>query len=1215
VPVFGVARAREFDSYRLEFGEGDKPKDWILIQESKEPQEEDPWVSGRVRFNADWGTTGNLGTWETGLDEYPYGQAWKHNLRGLYTLRLTVKAKDGRTAEHSIQVIVGRVVSNSTGGYGESPDRRVRLDVLAESILSAFVLVSILPSQEVRPPKQLVSVGGVYELQPPGLKFLRPTRLAFSYPAESSATSDGQSVPPAKLGIYAYDAQKARWFPLPSSVDSEKRVVAAEVEGTQPYVAFYGLFADLVPPEPPKMARLATETQRAGLMVTGTAEPASTVVLALNETPTETACGPDGKFRAELRLQTGENVLVAHCRDGAGNLSQPAPKTTIVLKRRHPTAVDNISFEPGQEAAWRREIQVKLNGKDSSSEPDTTLIWLKSAKSDSKSFEIEAVETGPTTGVYVARFKAAPRSDSAGQSAIPGEQAGMPAFPGEQAAVPGIATRVDGEEIVASWVPDPKIRASIPFRDRVGPRPPSITCKEVRQKRWDAFEDGQEAVSRVWQPLGTGLTVQSEDGNSFVRVRGAPAKVNNLCASAHGLDYSVVEFPFLSFDFRAAPATEVDMLLNLTQPNVGWRGIRLTDKQPYYARLGQFLGTHSDGQWHQAKVNLLPLLRRRYPGLADYRVKDIGLADWDGGERLFGVRTFGKSAERGGYYDLDNFSVGGLCPGNEATFQWCASDESGIAGFSFLLDKNPHTIPPEEATECVIWTGKRAEALPVVAPGSPEEAPEPETLFHSGKVCQGLADGVWWLHIRAKDGCGNWGYPNHFWLVVDTQAPKAEFEPVPEGGLPHGSGISVRLSDDGSGIDLSGMTVLLDGRELKGDARSVSYDLVAQRLMVRPDLVQPFPIWFLDGAAPEVRVRGIQDFAGHGMEGEVVGSFRPRSPVMLSQTTRVGKNGWSLSEPQIELRPEEKAAWELQWMRSLRGDKYAEKGCFIRELAVSKTTARDSGKPPAAVASSRGKTQPEFVVEVKVDMTTPGTKLRTTELPPAQGMEARTQITLEHSEFAYRRGGLFARYYRKPDYTDLVTERVDPSVYFFDDREQFTPVVPGAHSAVWEGALYVPERTTLELELALWYRAPASGKAWLDRELLFDLRPESLGVVGYQKRKVDLADGLHELRLEFSEPTDRAWSFALFVWRKGSQGEEIREAFGPKELYYTENVGTTWYRWNKAAFQVYSGPFLAPKGKNILQFYTEDRAGHAERVQSREFLVKHSQEVDIEVKE
>jgi hypothetical protein len=225
------------------------------------------------------------------------------------------------------------------------------------------------------------------------------------------------------------------------------------------------------------------------------------------------------------------------------------------------------------------------------------------------------------------------------------------------------------------------------------------------------------------------------------------------------------------------------------------------------------------------------------------------------------------------------------------------------------------------------------------------------------------------------------------------------------------------------------------------------------------------------------------------------------------------------------------------------------------------------------------------------------------DLAPLEGLVGRQRITLEHSEFAYRRGGLIGRYYRKPDFSELIVERVDPFVYFFDDREQFTPAVYGAHSAVWSGGLYVAEAGKFDLELAAWQRAPARGKVAIDGKTIFELKPETMGAIGYVKGQVELADGLRDIRLEFSDPTDRSWSFALFVWRKGKRGEDLREVFCPKELYYVESVGTTHYRWDDTPFQVYAVPLVTPPGKHALHFYTKDMAGNVEKTQTREFAV------------
>jgi len=186
VPIFGLAYGKIFQSYRLEFGQGRDPKEWTLIKESTEPEEHDPWAEGKVKWSKDWGVeTGNLGVWRTGLSEYTYGQHWEHDLLGPYTLRLTVADKHGREAQHSVHVIVARVVRNDIGGSVESPDGVARLEAGADSITSAFVLVSLLPrgdpllpSTEPKPAKNLLLIGTAYEFQPPGLEFNAPGRTS-----------------------------------------------------------------------------------------------------------------------------------------------------------------------------------------------------------------------------------------------------------------------------------------------------------------------------------------------------------------------------------------------------------------------------------------------------------------------------------------------------------------------------------------------------------------------------------------------------------------------------------------------------------------------------------------------------------------------------------------------------------------------------------------------------------------------------------------------------------------------------------------------------------------------------------------------------------------------------------------------------------------------------------------------------------------------------
>jgi len=245
----------------------------------------------------------------------------------------------------------------------------------------------------------------------------------------------------------------------------------------------------------------------------------------------------------------------------------------------------------------------------------------------------------------------------------------------------------------------------------------------------------------------------------------------------------------------------------------------------------------------------------------------------------------------------------------------------------------------------------------------------------------------------------------------------------------------------------------------------------------------------------------------------------------------------------------------------------------------------------------------EFVAEVKVDTTVPRTELSVTSAALGPGSEGARRIRLSHREYAYRRGGLRGRYFRTTDFKKLICERVDSSVYFFHGREALTRAVPGAHSAVWEGGLYVPATHEAELELAIWRPGEAGGRVLVDGDVVIELVRAETKAGGFKKQKVSLTEGMHTLHLEFRGPRNVRWRFALFQWGQGPKGQSVRDPLGPKELYYLENLGTTYYRWNNGPLETYTTPIRLLPGKNVLRFHTVDQAGHVEPEQLREFDV------------
>ncbi|RKX99487.1 hypothetical protein DRP77_13255 [Candidatus Poribacteria bacterium] len=73
---------------------------------------------------------------------------------------------------------------------------------------------------------------------------------------------------------------------------------------------------------------------------------------------------------------------------------------------------------------------------------------------------------------------------------------------------------------------------------------------------------------------------------------------------------------------------------------------------------------------------------------------------------------------------------------------------SGLAGYSFALDRSPDTVPEEAITL------------------------RPETR----KLEFELADGTWFLHLRPVDEAGNWGETVSFRVNIDSTPPRARIE-------------------------------------------------------------------------------------------------------------------------------------------------------------------------------------------------------------------------------------------------------------------------------------------------------------------------------------------------------------------------------------------------------------------------------------------------------
>jgi flagellar hook assembly protein FlgD len=220
VPIVGEAYGNMFDSYTLAYGEGLNPSTWITITTSMSPRVLPP-ASGPNQSNPS-----NLASWNTGLDEYaPWNQP---GLSGVYTLRLSVLGKDGREADDTFPVVVGRLASTAQGGTITSPDGQASLTIPSFATQDSYSLMALVPLSQTEStgdwhsllPADEQTVGQVYEVFPANERFRQPVTLQLPY----SSTAD-----PANIGIMMGDGTPGGWHYVGGQVDTVRHTISVQL--------------------------------------------------------------------------------------------------------------------------------------------------------------------------------------------------------------------------------------------------------------------------------------------------------------------------------------------------------------------------------------------------------------------------------------------------------------------------------------------------------------------------------------------------------------------------------------------------------------------------------------------------------------------------------------------------------------------------------------------------------------------------------------------------------------------------------------------------------------------------------------------------------------------------------------------------------------------------------------------------------------------------
>jgi len=264
-----------------------------------------------------------------------------------------------------------------------------------------------------------------------------------------------------------------------------------------------------------------------------------------------------------------------------------------------------------------------------------------------------------------------------------------------------------------NWVMDYRM-------DNVPPPVATIDSATHRTFLTETFEGG---LGQWASPGGTnGAKVDLDtsspaDGKAAVKltqVQGGSLMQAYACRTT----FYAEAYPMIAFDYNFRPGVHLDLMVLC---NGQWFAVAMSDNPA--GAVGRVPDIVADGKWHHASVNVFPLLRRTIQK-GSLAVTQVLITDRNSADNQPGAVAL-----------FDNFVIGQIGNG-AAKLAWRATDATGIQGYSYVVDRKGGTEPDTQAE-----TTERA------------------------LVLSKLETGLWYLHVRAQDGAGNWGPASHYAIL------------------------------------------------------------------------------------------------------------------------------------------------------------------------------------------------------------------------------------------------------------------------------------------------------------------------------------------------------------------------------------------------------------------------------------------------------------------
>ncbi|MDM8541001.1 FlgD immunoglobulin-like domain containing protein [Desulfococcaceae bacterium HSG9] len=885
VPIIGTAAAKRFAKYEVAYGEGKSPTEWTtLVTAGSEVYDDHKPLPPRRTL------LGNLATWST-----------YHIPMGTYTIRLMVYDRDGNYKQDTVTVEVGRVIRRFESTVTSS-DGKVTFELPDNAIADDADLFSIKPVSAAEAPAidnpDLTLVSEIYEIRPAGYQFVKPCTLSIYYTDAQLGGIDENT-----LNIFRWNPITQQWIYVDADLDTANNVLTTSISNFNDYEVYYAIMSYST--SAPVIYPPASPTPLRNIIVSGEASLGVNVEIFVNGVSQGTIHTDEdtGYFaKPGVRLLAGENQLTARTVDSVGNTGPLSAPVSVQVVLAQPATVTSLSFKTGDflsdftnDVAIGDSLYIQLVGTDADSASiNSAMVTLTSSVTDTAGISIQLLETAPDSGVYQGIGKVSETSDLSSGSI-------------------GVSSGTVETITVTSDV-NPSKQDSLNTIDTLPPPAPTITSSTHPSLCQNTFEADSDEWSEMSGIFGAAVTRSDDTSSSGIySVKLVNTEEGGDFANyARISSFDAVQYPIVSFDYKIPHNLKVNLIAYV---NGMWKEIIFTDDPKtvetfdgdLYRTIGQIENVTADNTWRHAEFNLYNMLKNDDPNQSEYIVEELFFADYNlpGWMEL----VMGEENPEGVTWYADNFIIGQAGKLNNSPVFTILPNDSGVVGYSHILDQNPDTIPDQTSEG------------------------NSNTVTYND-----VADGVWYFHVRSADGGGNWGPANHYRIKIDATGPVADSPEPADGGASGSLEVQLRITDGaGSGVDPASIQLQLNDTVYNMDSGGIRYDEVSGVMTFALWKVTPAQTPWADGTTVQATLLAADDYAGNPLQSVFTWSwtmdYAQLASGFLSLLTSEGgyTPSWSSDGARLafmSIRSDNEDIWVID------ADDYAEAGGSVRQLTT-----------------------------------------------------------------------------------------------------------------------------------------------------------------------------------------------------------------------------------------------------------------------------------------